>query len=91
MTESNDREEQTFEKKPRKVYLCIEDDGATKFSFKMMGDIERIGKIPTHEYSAAEFWGVQFFELCKEFLGQNAEIKDLTKPDEEQKQGEAAQ
>jgi len=79
-------EEKTFKelmdekKKPRRISLVIEDDGGIGFKFHMEGDLERIGKIATKDYSAAEFWGVQFFGMCQDFLNQTGEVKKIPIP-----------
>jgi hypothetical protein len=78
--------EKSEEQKPagRKVMLVIEDDGAEQFKFYMDGDVERLNQpqIPTSLYSAAEFWGVQFFALCQEFLQRSGEIKQVPQPEQ---------
>ena len=63
-----------IDSKPRTIKLVISDDGKTQFNFSIEGDIERIGKIPTSEYSAAEFWATQFFALCQDQLEHHGEI-----------------
>lgn len=63
--------------KPRTIKLVIEDDGKTNFRFYAEGDIERIGKISSNKYTAAEFWAVTFYAICQEQLDRNGEIKKI--------------
>ncbi len=66
---------------PRTIKLVIKDDGGQNFNFFAEGDIERIGKVPASEYSAAEFWAVTFYAICQEQLDRNGEIKKIQKGD----------
>lgn len=68
-----------LESKPRRISLVIEDDGKTKFGFRMEGDTERINKVNPAEYSAAEFWAVQLFAICQKELQTHGEIKKLNR------------
>lgn len=63
--------------KPRTIKLVLKDDGGINFNFFIEGDIERIGKVPTSELSAAEFWAIQFYATCQEQLERNGEIKKV--------------
>lgn len=64
----------------RKIMLVIEDDGDDKFVFTMQGDCERLTmpQIPPSLYSAAEFWGLEFFKICKQRL-EGGEVKSLNR------------
>ena len=59
--------------------IVIEDDGYDKFHFALVGDTERLDKIPVAEYSAAEFWATKFFTACHEVLKQSTEVKTLNR------------
>lgn len=63
--------------KGRKLMIVVEDDGGDNFKFSLEGDIERLNlpQVPTSLYSAAEFWGGQFFALCQEFLQASQDVK----------------
>lgn len=64
--------------KPKKIMLVIEDDGAQQFKFYLDGDIDRIkAQVPTHKYSAAEYWAVQFLGICTEYVEKNSDVKHL--------------
>lgn len=65
--------------RPRTIKLVISDDGNQKFTFTAEGDLERIGKIPTDKYSAAEYWGVSFFNMCESAIKDNAGIKKMNR------------
>ena len=69
-------------KKGRTIKLVITDDGDTGFNFFAEGDIERIGKIDSKDYSAAEHWAVQFYALCQQQLTENKAIKVVAKEGE---------
>lgn len=63
--------------KKRRVMIVIEDDGGDNFRFQLEGDVERLNmpQIPASHLSAAEFWGMQFFQLCNEFMQKSGEVK----------------
>lgn len=75
--------------KKRKVMLVIEDDGDSKFSFRLEGDIERLSNpiVSPGMYSAAEFWGLEFLKLCTERLKQGNGVKKMNR--EERRKSDA--
>jgi hypothetical protein len=55
------------DKPKRKILIVIEEDGSHEgagFKLYMEGDKDRIGRIPSEEYSAAEFWGLAIWQLA---------------------------
>lgn len=63
--------------KPRTISLVLSDDGKTKFSFEIIGDIERLNKVSPNEYTAAEFWATKLYAMFQHELKTHGEIKIL--------------
>lgn len=71
------------EKVKRRVMIVIEDDGDVNFNFRLEGDVERLSmpQIPPSLYSAAEYWGLEFFKACHARLEQEQNVKKLNRAD----------
>lgn len=67
----------------RKVMIVVEETGEVmpngdkKFIVHMTGHIERIGKIPDEQLSAAEFWGSHFFRIIQNVMIQTGVAKEI--------------
>lgn len=66
-------------KQPKKVFIVIQEGDGDSIKVFMGGDIERIGKVPDKDLTAAEFWGNACFGTAVKLLRDSGVIAPAPK------------